>query len=394
MAFQILPGSSRSADIGSSLATGLGGLLSNLAQKKAQQMQQVQSFQQFQNAGLTPEDARLISYFSGAPEIQAKLLSSLFERGGNPQQSALDMQSAMQELPNATQQPQQMAPQGGLQALSQLQPGMLGGGLQALMPQLQAMQSQQAQPQLGQQQAPVFGQPQGQQPQAQQPGASGFYRPPRREVREEEKLALQKQKLALQERQITGKEQAVIDKETLPVYHEIIKGSKNAEENDRRLDRMEQLVEKGNLGSPLLNSAFKTITNGIFGLGIDLTSLLTADAQEFDKLSSEFAKGAKEVFPGRVTDADLKAYMRSVPNLTQSGAGIRRVITSWRAANDAAKLRKNVMQQIIEENGGRRPANLEILIEQKAGPQLDQLSKEFINAPLVGERFGGGIIRY
>ena len=188
MALTFIPGQSRTAALGQAFGTGLGGLLNQLAQNKAQQLQQYNQLQAFQRSGLTPQDAQLVSLFSSQPELQAKLLGSLFERGpGTLEQPGQTPElMAAQEMPTTIGQ-QPMAPTGGLELLSQLQPGMLGGGLQALMPQLQQ--------QAGAQPAGIPSAPQAAQ-QAQQQQLSSFYRPTRREAREEEKLSLKKQQIS------------------------------------------------------------------------------------------------------------------------------------------------------------------------------------------------------
>lgn len=203
----------------------------------------------------------------------------------------------------------------------------------------------------------------------------------------------QLEKRAAHEKTISAKQKIIADKETLPVYKEITKASKSADDSDKRLDRIKLLAEKGSLGIPIANSVFKAITKGVMGYGIDLTSFMTADAQELDKLSQDFIKGAKDVFPGRVTDTDLNAYMRTIPNLSQSRAGMLRLVNSMKSFNEAARIRNKTMNDIIKENKGR-PVDLEAQIEERAKPELDRLSKEFLEGPQITERLGGGIIRY
>lgn len=189
--------------------------------------------------------------------------------------------------------------------------------------------------------------------------------------------ALEIAKIAATERKEQAKQQREIDKETLPVYQEISKEGKVASHNDKILNRVEQIVTKGNLGSPLLNSAINTLAHGIFGIGLDLNSLKTADAQELEKLSIEFVKNAKDIFGSRLTDLDLKTYLKGLPNLSQSREGMQRVIQNMRIANGAAKLRTAAQNEIIAENGGKRPRNLEELIEKRISPQLDNLASQF-----------------
>lgn len=184
------------------------------------------------------------------------------------------------------------------------------------------------------------------------------------------KEALELGKIALKQRQ-------VLDKETLPAYQEITREAKVAKNNDKRLDKLEKLAIKGNLGSPLANSLIDTLSHGIFGVGINLNRLKTADAQEFEKISSEFVKDAKEIFGSRITDNDLKAFMKTVPTLSNSREGMLQIINNLKVSNAAAKVKKDVADQIISENGGSRPANFEQLVEERANPELDKLAGQF-----------------
>jgi len=184
-------------------------------------------------------------------------------------------------------------------------------------------------------------------------------------------------KQALEERKFQIAEQRDIDKETKPFFDKITKESREAKKNDMRLNRMEELVRKGNLTGPLLSSVLETASKGIFGLGIDLTGLINADSQEFNKLSKDFLKGAKEIFGSRITDFDAKAFLSTVPSLLQSDEGKMRVINNLRLFNDASAVERQALEQIIEENNGRRPRNLESLVEKRSKEILDNLADQF-----------------
>ena len=56
-----------------------------------------------------------------------------------------------------------------------------------------------------------------------------------------------------------------------------------------------------------------------------------------------------------------------------------RIINNMKAYNAADLIRKQAMDDVIEQSGGQRPANLETLIEKRAKPQLDALAKEFVS---------------
>lgn len=178
-------------------------------------------------------------------------------------------------------------------------------------------------------------------------------------------------------RKISIDEQREINKETLPYYNEINKKYKTAKEDQRRLARMEELVRNGKLDTPLFSSLMDTTAKGIFGFGINLDSFRSPDSQEFKKLSTEFLKGAKNLFGARVTDNEIKMFMQMVPTLMQSDRGKLRVINNMKVYNMAEILHKQAMDKIIEENNGIRPRNLDMLVDKAVGPQLDKLAQEF-----------------
>jgi len=207
----------------------------------------------------------------------------------------------------------------------------------------------------------------------------GFQNPikPRLTEKQATEIAKIRQKEQHFESKLRATEQKESDKETLPYYKEITKEATSAKNNDKRLDRMEQLINAGKLAGPLTNSLIDTAAKGIFGIGIDLSGLQNADTQEFNKISKDFLKEAKSIFGARLTDTDVKFFLQTVPTLLNSDEGKRRVIFNLKSFNEAAKIRKKVADEIIEQNNGKRPRNLDSLVEKVAGPQLDLIATEF-----------------
>lgn len=180
---------------------------------------------------------------------------------------------------------------------------------------------------------------------------------------------------------LSEKQQLAADKETKPYFDEVSKQAKAAKDGNMRLDRMEELVKRGNLTNPTLASFLDFIERGIplwsSNIGLDLHALESIDSQEFRKLSNDFIKSAKEFFGSRVTDQDLKAFLKTVPTLNQSNEGRVRVIQNLRSFNDIAIIKKKAMNEIIAENGGERPRNLEELVDERTSDQVDAIAKQF-----------------
>lgn len=195
----------------------------------------------------------------------------------------------------------------------------------------------------------------------------------RREAREERKENLE-------ERKLSAVEQRAVDKETLPVYKEINDKAKASKDSDIRLGRMEHLINRGQISNTTFYNGIKALGK-IPGIGGYIESIaesfLSPDTQEFEKLSTDFIKDAKQFFGNRITQQEVAMFLKTVPNLSQTNAGKHRVIRNMRIFNEAAGLRKKIMDEIIRDNNGKRPADLESLIEQRAEPQLNALAQQF-----------------
>jgi hypothetical protein len=118
---------------------------------------------------------------------------------------------------------------------------------------------------------------------------------------------------------------------------------------------------------------YKTLKN----FNIDVPALMSADSQEFNKLSKDFLKDAKAVFGNRLTDTDLRTFLETVPELSQSNEGKQRVINNMKAFNDASLAKKQAADEIIGSNNGNRPRNLDRLVDEKTSERLDAIAQEF-----------------
>jgi hypothetical protein len=359
MAITILPGKSVGTEIGTGLGSVLGGGLQNLANIKLQQLmqqqQQMRGIPGLTSLGFSPEQAQSLAALD--PQLQREVVKQKLAGPSNE----LFAQSLSQALGG----------QGPMTQQDALMQALQGSAGQAGAQQQAPAQAQQ------QQQAGALNIPAGLKPQQ----------------------ALQLAQLGLQRQQVASKEaradQMAVDKETLPFYKDTIKQAHAAKNNDKRLNRMEELIKTGKLSGTGFNSLIKTLSHGIFGFGIDLSGLNNPESQEFEKLSNDFIKEAKEIFGGgRLTDADLAAYLKTVPTLLLSNEGKLRVMNNMRQFNEAAKIKDNALREVIKANGGKRPRNLEILVDEIAQPQIDALADQFkqsFQAPedntLVGSAF-------
>lgn len=94
------------------------------------------------------------------------------------------------------------------------------------------------------------------------------------------------------------------------------------------------------------------------GLGMDPTILLNPESQEFEKISQGFLKNAKRYFGSKVTEGEIKQYMKTIPTLLQSPEGRSRIVANMKDMLRAAILEQEIAYDIIKKNGGKAPDDL------------------------------------
>lgn len=173
-------------------------------------------------------------------------------------------------------------------------------------------------------------------------------------------------------------EDKIAKKESKEFLNQLNKDAKVSKDNDMRLDRMQELIDTGKLSSPLFHNFLNTLAHGLWGVGLDLHFLESPESQEFSKISNDFIKGVKDVFGARVTDLDLKSYLKTIPTLSQTNEGKERIIRNLKISNQANKIKEKVAKSIIRANGNQIPADLALIVDEAVSPKLDELSKRFV----------------
>ena len=380
MALNILRQPSLGGQIGEAFGTGLGSGLQSLAQLKFNQLQQGQQAARLQQGGL-PE---VLAYLD--PQVQA---SYLREYGAQQQRSAQEQQQGMLDnLLSEIIQPQEGALPSlqGQDIRSQLMEQTLQG--MGISPEAPAEISQQTSLQ------PTPQVPQQLVAKEEEPKVVYHGERDQRELVNFEnkintlplsgtKKAKLREKVEKRHDRLIA-QQDKIDNKTAPYYKSIKEAAEGAVSGDLRLDRMENLISKGNLPSPLTASFLEQLAHAIpipftgKSIGIDLKgTLLSDDAQEFSKLSKDFLKDVKKFFGARVTQQEVNQFLQTIPTLMQSDGGKLRVIKNMRVFNEMSRIKNDISTQIIEQNEGYRPHNLEALVEKRSKKDMDRLAQKF-----------------
>lgn len=390
--------------LGTGLGSGLSRGLEQMAAQRAHDMNFRQHVNRFVSMGFSPEESFLIAQLP--IEKQVEIVAAT---GGIPSQNAPQYQlqpsvtNLLEQIPlGQSELVNTPNPLGQLLGKPQLQQKYVP---QQQLPVQQILSSQQ-QAQNESQLPATFVQPAPEQPKKSQRSLAQAAPALNKD------LLKQQMQIQKEQRAAALQEQKRANQETLPYYKDLLKADKGASENDKRLKRMEHLVSKeGGLPVAAFYKLFKDLSEinpthtgvagGLVGsfaggpvgaaIGGALGGLIqpiagllryvqkrtSPNTEEYEKLTADFIRDAKNVFGARITDADLAAFMQMIPSLAVSDSGKLQIIKNMKNFNEATHIKAKVMKDIIKENNGNRPANLEVLVEERAEPELEKLAQDF-----------------
>lgn len=369
---------------GQGFASSLSGLLQNLAAQKAQQIQSKQIENQLINAGINPQQAKLFSLFSNSPDLQKAFVSQLdFPVAGQnnaqvvsntEQQPRQAFDELVQQQVNPGQpsteqlmqmlQPQNVAQDSSIANLSKIL-GINPQDIPFASPQMQMYrfmpqmaQQQMQQMQNAQQQAPV--QQTQEQPQPAQPvQTKRLFESPELQFKREEaesKRQLAKEKFEEQKQQkIVQANKPFVDAARTQI------GS--AKKLLQRAISVYDLVKTGEVASGPIGAIVKT------------SKLLQNQAtREADKGFTEIATDLAASQRGPLTQAKLRAAERQKPAIDDTTEVQLKLLENNIEYAAQLALQGDIIDSIIQKNGGKQPPNLESLVRTEA--------KKFENLPV------------
>lgn len=111
--------------------------------------------------------------------------------------------------------------------------------------------------------------------------------------------------------------------------------------------------------------------------GLDVPALLNPESQEFNKIVQNYLKDAKSLYGSQVTQYDVEQLLKAVPTLSNSRKGRERVLAALDRYADGELAYQQTVKQIMRENKGVPPLDLQEQVSERIGPKLKQIGKKF-----------------
>jgi hypothetical protein len=349
--------------LGSGLGSGLGQGLNALAQSKLssamQRHQAMQSAKGLAALGIPFEQAHSIALLP--QDLQSLVLKNYLQ---GAESSGLD-QALAGILGTGSEQVQQREDQGIQQLLQQVAPqqqqqrGPELTGKDALLNAIQDYQTRQN----PQQQNPtqINSIPTSQGPQKVNSLVEAITKP---RLKPEHKL-----KVA----ELQQKNQQANRKLNHDYITKVYNAERATNQEDKVLKRVIAIREGGQARTAAMTQALKE-------LGIDYQGLKNNDTLELEKLGSWFLQGASDLFGGRVSNQQMQVRLRQVPNDLQTDEGAKLLANQMLLNNESKHAEAKAIRDIIEENGGEPPWDLQIKAAKRVEKIEEDLAKRFINA--------------
>ena len=194
------------------------------------------------------------------------------------------------------------------------------------------------------------------------------------EKRERRKIELAEKKIAQAEEHFQkkqeAKEKAEAYKSTAKYREKIFEEAQAAKAQRDDLNRQEELESEGKLDTPGYTEFLKRS-------GLDIPALMNPGSEEFNKISNNYLRDAKTYFGGKVSNNEMEQFLKTVPSLSQSPEGRKRVIANLKKLANAKLAYADTVIDIIKENKGVPPFDIAEQVYERIDKKLDKLAEKF-----------------
>ena len=146
-----------------------------------------------------------------------------------------------------------------------------------------------------------------------------------------------------------GEQAKVIAKAEGDLYNQMRKDAVLANKSNASLDRLEKLTDKAFSGS--MSGLKKDLSRLASNFGVNVEGL--TETELFDALSNELTLGQTAKLTGVLTDKDMLFLQETVPQLSQTAEGRKKLIGVMRDINNATKEKAKLAAKFRKNNKGK-----------------------------------------
>lgn len=188
-----------------------------------------------------------------------------------------------------------------------------------------------------------------------------------------EKILTSEEKRKMEERKFSSKERTEAYKLTAPFRAEITKQAENADHLVETMKEQKKLISSGKMDTALYVSAIDHF--------LPFEALKSPETQAYQALEKEYLKDLKSIFGGRITDKEMSNFLRSIPRAVNSPEAQKMIMSRLDAYYKAKQLKYKVMRQIVKDNNGIPPLDLQEQVQDKTGEKETQYANQFLGIP-------------
>ena len=191
--------------------------------------------------------------------------------------------------------------------------------------------------------------------------------------------AKQKYKEEQDLRRLETEEKRFNQKETAPFRNEIYNSADGAKEDLMSLDALQELNNTGKI-DPAWFAGIKDFLTKATGFEFNIGDLSSPETEAFNKIVQGFLKNAKKNFGSKVTEGEIRMFMKTLPTLQNSQEGRRRILKMMKEFSKAKIAKEKVLNKIMRENQGIPLDELRTKLDKGMKPVHEKMGSKISSA--------------
>lgn len=111
--------------------------------------------------------------------------------------------------------------------------------------------------------------------------------------------------------------------------------------------------------------------------GFNIDALKDPSSTEFNSIKMNFMRNMKEIFGGNVSNTEVTAFLKTLPDLSQSPEGRKRVISNMMRLNNMAIQKNKAIKQAIQQNRGVPSRDIRFKVDKIMKSRTNKVMNQF-----------------